>query len=327
VSSDPATTVETAFREVAAEPRVESVGLSHLSIELGHLYLEDFEAGQAQLDEQFEIVAQKVLAARVPGSVGQPRISTCFLIDDYFARFSTPAEVVPMLLSAAQRHGLQIDYLARESGCATARGIPLAELVAGRLTALPPPDTNGSRPPVSESGWLCNGQRSPADGPREAMRRTDWAPPVEIGARNHSVFVDVELWRDGADSHDGRGKRLYSCAFLAAVWQLLRLGLLRNDGAGVVRPVPVGPSLPTSWDDLAPITALRPGASPFCAYRTFSVLPSRFLQVELAVRVILEQVAPQAEVLAQLSERADRDGMPFSSDVTRRVDYVFFNDS
>lgn len=315
------------FRELAAENRVESVPFSHLSIELGHLYMEDFEAGQERLDEHFEVVAQKVLAARVPGSIEQPRISTCVLVDDYFTRLRTPAEVVPMLLSAARRHGLQIDYLVRESSCATANGVALAELVAGRLTALPPPGTNGSRPPVSESGWLCNGQRSPADGPREAMRRTDWTPPVEIGARNHSVFVDVELWRDVDDRETGRVQRLYSCAFLAAVWQLLRLGLLRHDGASVVRPVPVGQSLPTSWDDLAPITVLRSGAQPFCAYRTFSVLPSRFLQVEAAVRVILEQVAPQAEVLAQLANRADRDGMPFSSDVTRRVDYVFFDDS
>jgi hypothetical protein len=323
VSSDQDVAAGATFRELAAERRVESVGLSHLSIELGHLYMEDFQAGQARLDEQFARVAPWVRTARtacVPGSVGRPRISTCFLIDDYFTRFSTPAEVVPMLVAAAGRHDLRIDYLARESACAVADGVPVAESVAARLTALPPQGANGSRPPVSESGWLCNGQRSPVDESREAMRRAEWAPPTEIGARNHSVFADVELWRE-----DG-GRRLYSCAFLAAVWQLVRLGLLRYDGASVVRPVPAGDGFPRSWEELAPVVALRPGAAPFCAHRTFSVLPARFLQVEHAVRVVLDQVAPQADVLAQLADRAARDGMPPTPDVTGRIDYAFFND-
>lgn len=254
------------------------------------------------------------------GRVARPRISTCFLIDDYFTRFSTPAQVLPQLIEAAGASGLEIDYLARESACAEANGIPLAQLVAARLTAVPPPDANGSRPTVLESGWLCNGQRSPGHGKTEAMRPAEWAPPVEIGARNHSVFVDVELW------HDNAGHRLYSCAFLAAVWQLLRLGLVRNDGANVVRPQLLPDGFPESWGELPPITQLRPGAAPFCAYQTFSVLPGRFLQVEHAVRVILEQVAPQAEVLDQLAERGRRDGVDSAAGITDRIEYLLFND-
>ena len=34
---------------------------------------------------------------------GRPRISTCFLVDDYFTRFSRPAELVPLLLAEAGR--------------------------------------------------------------------------------------------------------------------------------------------------------------------------------------------------------------------------------
>ncbi|HEX3784347.1 MAG TPA: SCO2522 family protein [Pseudonocardiaceae bacterium] len=313
------------FRELAAQPRVESVGLSQLSIELGHLYMEDFAAGEGRLDAQFARIApwaRTAAQALVPAGRARPRISTCFLIDDYFTQFSSPAVVVPALLAAAERHGLEIDYLARESACAEADGVPLAELVAARLTALPTVGANGSRPPVLKSGWLCNGERSPSTEPAEAMRARTWAAPTEIGARNHSVFIDVELW------HDREPKRLYSCAFLAAVWQLLRLGMVRNNGANVVHPVPQEDRpFPQTWAELPPITKLRPNATPFCAYRTFSALPSRFLQVENAVRVILAQTAPQQEVLEQLAERGERDGVRVSLDIGDRVDYAFIGNS
>ena len=313
----------TVFRELTAERRVEGVALSHLSLELGHLYMDDFAAGPPRLRAQFARAAPWARVARetgLAGQVRQPRISTCFLIDDYFTRFSSPAEVLPQLLDAARANDLDIDYLVRESSCAEADGVRLAELVAARLTAVPPPDTNGSRPPVLESGWLSNGQRSPAGQKTAAMEPAGWSPPEEIGARNHSVFVDVELWRDQP------GGRLYSCAYLAAVWQLLRLGLVRNDGANVVRPAKLTEGFPDSWDALPPITQLRPGAPPFCAFRTFSLLPSRFLQVENAVRVILQQVAPQPEVLDQLAARGEREGITVSPDITDRVEYLMFSD-
>src|SRR5207245_1777943 len=155
--------------------------------------------------------ARTAAEALVPQATGsRPRISTCFLIDDYFTQFSSPAEVIPQLLTAAQRHGLQIDYLARESACARADGVALAEL--------------------------------------------------------------------------------------AAAWQLLRLGMVRNNGANVVHPVQHdGQAFPSTWAELPPITTLRANATPFCAHRTFSALPSRFLQVENAVRVILAQTAIQQE--------------------------------
>jgi hypothetical protein len=314
------------FRELAAQPKVDSVGLSQLSIELGHLYMEDFAAGPDRLDAHFARIApwtRTAAEALVPSTSGsRPRVSTCFLIDDYFAPFSSPAKVVPQLLAAAERHGLVIDYLARESACARADGVALAELVAARLTALPTHGANGSRPPVLKSGWLSNGERSPDNEPAEAMRTRAWAPPTEIGARNHSVFIDVELW------HDRGPQRLYSCAFLSAVWQLLRLGMVRNDGANVVHPVQHdGQPFPPAWAELSPITRLTANATPFCAYRTFSALPSRFLQVENAVRVILAQTAVQQEVLEQLAERGERDGVPVSLDIDDRVDYAFIGNS
>lgn len=317
-------TLDATFRELAADRSVESVALSHLSLELGHLYMDDFEAGPARLRAQFERVepwARTALRVANPGIEGRKkaRISTCFLVDDYFTRFSSPAEVLPVLIDAASGCGLEMDYLARESGCAEADGQPLAELVSGRLTALPPPGTTGARPPALEVGWLSNGERSPVDGVREAMRRPDWVPPKEIGATNHSVFVDVELWSE----KDGR--RTWSCAYLAAVWQLLRLGMLRNAGASVVRPQLAGGPFPDDWDELPPIVQLNPNAAPFAAYRTLSVLPARFLPIEHAVRVILEQVAPGPAVIDQILERSAAEDIAASADITERMDYIFFS--
>ncbi|TCO47267.1 hypothetical protein EV192_1177 [Actinocrispum wychmicini] len=311
--------IDVPFRETAAQPRTQAVPLSHLSLELGHVYMEDFEAGPERLGAQLRRVARW---AELAGRVGLPdraRVSTCFLIDDYFTRFASPAEVVPMLLDVAERSGLRIDYLARESACAQADGVPLASLVAGRLTAVPPVGSNGSRPPTSETGWLSNGERSPVAG-GEAMRRSSWQPPVEIDARNHSVFVDVELW------HDKDNRRTWSCAYLAAVWQLLRLGLIRNGTEAVAQPRAWTGDFPGEWDDLPPITKLNPEAKPFSAYRTFSVLPARFLPVENAVRIILSQVSTAGDVLDQIMDRSARDNFELSPDLTQRVDYLFFNE-
>ncbi|OSC67144.1 hypothetical protein B5181_16305, partial [Streptomyces sp. 4F] len=222
------------FRETAAEPRNRSVPLAHLSLELGHLYMEDFEAGPQRLRSHFAEVRPWAEAARAAATARaggkRARISTCFLIDDYFTRFSTPAEVVPMLLAEAERAGLSVDYLARESGCAVTGKVPVAEAVAGRIVESPPPGSYGLRPPAAQTGWLANGERSPVARAPQAMKpAVEWQPPKETAARRHSVFLDVELWSDDADGH-----RTWSCPFLAAVWQLARLGLLRNEGEAVL---------------------------------------------------------------------------------------------
>ena len=132
--------------------------------------------------------------------------------------------------------------------------------------------------------------------------------------------VDVELWNEKA------GKRIWSCAYLASVWQLLRLGLLRHGGSEVLPPQSWDGDFPVEWDDLPAIIQLNAGAMPFSAYKTFSVLPARFVQVEHAVRVILEQVAPLEAVLEQIAERAGRDNVPVSRNVTDRIEYVFFSE-
>ncbi|MGB3437382.1 MAG: SCO2522 family protein [Actinophytocola sp.] len=311
------------FREETADSHVEEVALSHLSLELGHLYMDDYLAGMDRLVAQFlgvapwAEVARSVTAAN--SGTGRPRISTCFLIDDYFTQFSSPAKVLPDVLAAAEAAGLTIDYIARESACVVADGVPLAEIVAGRLTARPPRGANGRRPPTVEVGWLCNGQRSPGVDASEAMANPHWLPPEETEATNHSIFLDVELW---SDEH---GKRTWSCAFLASVWQLVRLGMIRNSGRNVVTPVPMSADFPDEWKDLPPVVRVADTASPFCAYRTQSVLPRRFLNVEHAVQVIVGQYSALPAVIDQIASRIGRERLELPADLTERIDHVFFN--
>lgn len=58
------------FRETTADPRTQSIPLSHISLEIGHLYMEDFEAGPERLREHFARVrpwVDAVLASAVNG--------------------------------------------------------------------------------------------------------------------------------------------------------------------------------------------------------------------------------------------------------------------
>ncbi|MEV8503496.1 SCO2522 family protein [Actinoplanes sp. NPDC051475] len=317
------TAADGVFTEETAAPVLRSVALSHLSIELGHLYMDDFKAGPQRLREQFARVApwagaaRRIAADEPAGRV--PRVSTCFLIDDYFTRFGSPDEVITMLVAAAAEAGLEIDYVARESGCALADGVDLARLVEQHLVSEPWEGTDGSRPPPSVTGWLTNGERSPEQEPDFAMAgRRPWQPPRQSAVQNHSIFLDIELWSGPADD------RLWSCPFLAAVWQVQRLGLLRHLGEPVAEPRPLAlDDLPATWDGLPPVGQLRPQAAPFRAYRTFSVLGSRFLPIELAVRTILGQVAIPPAITDGIRRRAEGEGLTLPEEFVDRIRYAF----
>ena len=288
------------------------------------LYFEDLAAGPDRLRQHFRRIAPWVDAAKGICAAGMPgrraRISTCVLVDDYFAPTRSPAQVLPELLEVAQETGLTIDYLARESACADVDGLSPARLVEARIVADPPPGTNGSRPPVTEIGWLCNGQRSPAGSVVEAMAKVvaPWAPPAENAANRHSVFIDVELW-----DNDARDVRTWSCAFLAAVWQLMRLGVLRYDGEPVATPQLWEGELPDDWRRLPAVVQLDPAAQAFSAYRTMSVLSGRFMPTEHAVRTILSQVAIESAILERIAERGRAEGLELAPALVDRIDYVF----
>lgn len=310
------------YVELTGTARVTAVPLAHLSIEVGHLYMEDFEAGPDRLRALFERAAPWVSTAREACARSVyprgARVSTCFLVDDYFGQLGTPSELVPQLVEAAASAGIEIDYLARESACARAGEVDLARLVESRLVVDPPPGTTGARPPLTVSGWLANGERSPLPAGGEAMRESaGWRPPSENGANRHSIFLDVQLWDEPA------GRRRWSCPYLAATWQLLRLGLLRHHGEPVVQPKPLPQPCPDSWSQLPPVSRLSSQPAAFAAYRTFSVLAGRFLPVEHAVRTILSQFAVETAVAAQVGERAHREGVELAASLVDRIGYAF----
>ena len=300
--------------------------LSHLSVEVGHFYLNDISGDTERVKAEFRRIVPLVEAFKVAARIQfgpDARISTCYLIDDYFQPDTDPAPILEKLLSAATESGLEIDYLARESGCATmpkfVNGVvtedffPVAEMVAARIVAAPEHPATGRRPPTVESGWLCNGTRSSDFVPDQAMRERPYQPPEEFGRREHSIFLDVELWSRTAD-----GNRRWSCPFLATVWQLLRLGMLRYGGEPVVRPLDWdGEPWPDRWKDVAPIIRLNPSAHPFQAYRTLSMLPKRYISIEHAVRLVLDHLDQDEDVTADIIERAGRDDPPV--EVSERI--------
>ena len=309
------------FSEETGEQRVASVPLSHLSVELGHLYFEDFRRGQAEIRRKFEAVVPWLAAVREQYGKSlskAPRISTCYLVDDYFSPQSPPSEVIPMVLEAASASGLSIGYLGRESACATLPEIRVAEVVTGWIIDEPPEGANGVRPPTAATGWLSNGQRTPAVASTAAMRAPkQWQAPVESARNRHSIFLDVELWSGGGE------ERVWSCPLLAAIWQLARMGLLRHRGEPFLQPEEWGRPWQTDWQQLPGVIKLDDAAAPFSAYRTMSVLDDKFFAVEHAVRTILSQVGIDPRVLAQSATRAKREGFELSDEIVGRIGYVF----
>ena len=322
MTADPLGRAEVTFDQSSARRRVEAVPLAQLSVELGHLYRADYREGPDRFRELFESVAPYARAAIEAESArtGRPaRVSTCYLVDDYFSEPESPREVLPPLLAAAERAGVAIDYLARESACAQADRLSLAEIVHEALVAEPVPGFDGARPPFSVTGWLANGRRSGAPSAAQAMNPAQpaWRPPRQNVFERHSVFVDVELW----DEVDGR--RTWSCAFLAAVWQALRLGLLRDEGRAVLMPRFWTGPFPGTWGELPAIVQLTPRPAPFAAYRTVSVLPNRFLPIEMAVRTILEQFAVDPVVVEQAHARAGRENVEVPAYTVDKLRYIF----
>ncbi|MFC3962435.1 SCO2522 family protein [Nocardia jiangsuensis] len=290
------------YSEATEQPWIAPVPLSHLSIEVGHFYLNQITNEPERVRSEFRRMVPLVTAFTESARVQfgpNARVSTCYLVDDYFQPESDPLDTLPRLLAAADEAGLVIDYLARESGCAKSSAfvdgvpvgapIPIAEMVAARIVSEPAPPDNGGRPPTAQSGWLCNGRRSSDHDPTQAMRTRRYRPPEEFGRREHSIFLDVELWSAGLA--EGAPVTRWSCAFLAAVWHLLRLGMLRYQGAAIVNPQPRrGEPWPRRWREVPPVVQLNPTAAPFAAYQTLSMLPKRYIGIEHAVRVVLDHL-------------------------------------
>jgi hypothetical protein len=324
------------YTEASEQSSPRQVRLSHLSVEVGHFYMEDLMNGEDRIRRQFRRVApflEAMVKLQTAETVsGKPRVSTCFLIDDYFNDETDPGQIIEKLTRIAGEYGITIDYLAREAGCAEADGVPLAEITAAMLLPEPPIGTTGSRPPVLESGWLCNGEGSPKGGSDQAMRPDAWRPPVEFGKRNHSIFLDIELWKNSQVRFEGNlvTERQWSCPFLASVWQLVRLGALRDgNGEPVAQPQawPEEADWPRRWKDLPAVIQLNPKATPFSAYRAFSILPRTYLHIEHAVSVILSHLDLDEDVIAQTVERARQEKVRVPEEIIKRLSHGFIDDS
>lgn len=252
-----------------------------VSIEFAHLYL-------AHLDEKSAAASART-AKRWLGPViaayeglGET-VSTVVMIDDYFAPEETDVEEkVRILRSACEEAGLRVDHLAYEADCAET-----VDQMQMRLHPEPRRGDGSSSPPPADVGsdWLANG-----DPPRgkhwepEAVGRL-YRPSAGNAAQlmmpaktdhsargHHSIHLDVQLWKTGRRP----GDRLWACPTLAAWWQLIRLGMLRDENDRPVAP---------------PRTQSALGAPPLPARRTLTLLDNRFLEVEHAVRAIHERLA------------------------------------
>jgi len=327
------------YTEATEDTKVDNVALSHVSIEVGHFYMDHLINGEDRIRAQFEevgaVVEGLVVAAKRRFGPAA-RISTCFLIDDYFRPDTVPGPILDRLLTIAGECGVTIDYLAREAACwempvcrdglVTEESVALAELVAARIVAEPPRNSNGGRPPTAESGWLCNGARASDSEPAQAMHPMPYAPAEELGKRNHSIFLDVEMWSKQTRKVNGVTETYtkWSCPFLASVWQLLRLGMIRDRGAAVVDPQPwrVGTDpWPQQWWDMPGVLKLTDTTAPFAAYRSQSVLPHRYLGIEHAVKVILDHIDIDGEIVGQVVARGEAEGLEVPRLVTDRISH------
>ncbi|WP_051450704.1 SCO2522 family protein [Actinospica robiniae] len=320
------------YHEATESAGVERVPFAHLSVEAGHLYLRQL-ADLGLVRDQFAAVLPRVALAVEEARAAHgkdARISTCLMIDDYNTNPTdprpSPAVALAMLNEAMRETGLRIDYVARESGCVDASSmfypdsrsrVPLAEIVLGLITPEPIEGSNGSGSSPLLSGWVSNGRRSEDVG--AAMEAIEWRQPEEYGNHGHSVLIDAELYNDrvAAVPEPGGGKRIervWSCSMLTAVWHLLRLGMLRNDGRRVAVPcdISAATSLPRTWEELPTVIKVNPAAAPFCAYRAVSILPSSASITEVAADVVMNHISLVDEAFELATKAAAAEPYPYS---------------
>ncbi|MFI6212212.1 SCO2522 family protein [Nocardia brasiliensis] len=328
----------TVYSEATEQVPVAGVNFAHLSIETGHFYMKSLVNGEDKIRAHFRQVARLVdLYTRdAKAEYGESaRVSTCFLIDDYFGANTKPSEILPKVLGIAADCNLRIDYLAREAGCwetplyvngrMTGQQIELAEMIASWVVAEPLKQTTGRRPPDVESGWLCNGRRSSDHDSAQAMQVAEYRTPEEFASREHTIFLDIELWNTQINK-DGEEHTRWSCPFLAAVWQLLRLGMVRYEGKAVVEPQPHDGPWPERWWEMPSVVKLNPQAAAFEAYRALSILPREYVKIEHAVQTILDHIVIDQEVLAKAVKRAAGERITIPREVTGRLSHMFVDE-
>jgi hypothetical protein len=281
--------------------------VSDVSIEFAHLYLANVTEQQASASAR---AASRWLAPVLDAYERSGlAVSTVLMVDDYFA----PAEVdidekVDILSAACADADMRVDHIVYEAACAES----IAEMQT-HLFQEPRKGDGSSSPPLQNIGaaWLSNGD--PPRGQREegsVAGRLSLDRPSEDSSQEtrqasprgqHSIHLDLQLWK----SKPGDNGRLWACPTIAAWWQLIRLGMLQDDGG---RPI------------VPPRTRSRAGASPLPARRTLTFLDSRFLEIEHATRTILERVITPEAWRRYLREGED---LPDVREHLDRIAYMF----
>lgn len=297
---------------------------AQLSVELGHLYisalgleknatkLSDFarEAINRRIDRTYAAVAPIVKRYRDAGKM----VSTTILIDDYFMDPHLTAikqQISGYVRTSCEEAEIPLDYIVYESALAVD-----VDRLYKRLIEFPKYGSGSAgRDTDPTMQWLDNGQPGRAvqtvamDARLGLGADRDASDPVDrlgtaYGVRGgkHSLHVDVELYSDAPSG------RIWSCPILAAWWQLVRLGMLRDSDGN--------PRLPP---DTVPISS----NSALCAKRTLTALSPEFLEIEAAVRAILTQANIPEMWLSGLREGIET---PKHDEHLTRIGYTFLHD-
>lgn len=311
-------------------------GLSPISIELAHVTHADLGSLPGATLEDVAAHHVRAAAQLLPAvrHVGEP--SLVLLLDDYFASDSAWVDdALTAILDACSAHAITIDHVVRESRIAE-----YAHQVLELVVDDPRPGDGAAPGLTSDAGgrdpaWLSSDGRrrlgdralQPGSAPTASLLdkvQSPTAPAKEAGeaqppphrgvrAANgyHELNLEVELFRE--EEHTPAATRKWSCPFLAACWQLLRLGVIQDDAGVPARPIAEQIDHP----------AVRESPAPFTAISTLTVLTPTLLEVEHAVRLILSRLQLDEQHVRFLT-RPDLDSDRRPADVVlRQIAYTF----
>lgn len=256
--------------------------LAELSVEVCHLYRDELNEDSVVNGLR---TAKPIVEAFRETRLGDS-LSICMLLDDYHQPLHMTGDEVRELVDiAGSKASLQVDYVVSEAALATT-----VRALTDRLVPMPYPGAGSEQGDAAVGRYLSSVNGSRLEG-REGGT-PDWFLPVDAGALEeptevkapglsgrvhrgqHDVDLMVELWSSETSNRANK----YSCAVLAAWWQLVRLGYLR---AG---------EEPRSPDETITLNSLVP----FFARRTLSILDPSYIEIEHAVRAILDNFLPSA---------------------------------
>ena len=299
------------------------MSFSDLSVEIGHFYISQLQkridTDNGSMNSVRDFIAQRMtvgLDAVAPivkkYEDHKKNVTMVALIDDYFWNSRTELsrdDVAEVLIDYGRRASIPLDFVVFESALADTvptminRIVPFAVLDAG----------SSEIDSKDRARWLSNGQpgRHHLPDEQEQEHRLGMQPLVANYRRTfierprpHSLHIDIEMYLDESD-----GNRKWACPVLAAWWQLIRLGMLR-DHAG---------------ESCVPKDTIDVGSRrSFFAKRTLTALTPDFLEIEAAVRTILSQVSIPPIWLKELRGKGEA---PKPDEHLTRMSYIFVDDN